>query len=838
MENYTTTNYLESILFYTGTTASQAAQETEQRNYGAYIEGLGYLDKTSNGDTYWTNYSNVIFEDVRPNIDKLSDIFVSANTYAMANYPDYPIGETTVASNRFNMIYSYETDLNNSFSNALPSASTDLKTFFLSLNQQTFNQKKYYGDEPEINSIRIGAVTFYWRPENYVAYTYSYVTADAQWTYYYTGIEITEESYYTDIAGEIPENTYYTTETVDGNTQYYKVIIDEQTSYISSYAYTTHTTSYELAGNDYYAYIRSEYVTMDGTERNFISEAVVKDLNKFEEKYDHNHALYSYYMYDCDGDIEITLDSNHLGVKKSVIPVRFDSQFNHWFTYNIAIPVKIDYADVPVATITSATDNAIFSVRKNENEAVCGDNVTLNEGESHTFTTTATFDKHQETQGEGENETTVEVKDTLSILTPWDIETLDLTALQDSFDGELNLNASNWVNAKGIKMKSLLIGTGATERIEGLTKITGLNELTTLETIDLTRCGNLTSTPAINNLVNLHTFKAKNAAITTFRPADNAVLNNVELNSEAIKLLKLVGVTINGTFDYTPTTALKSLTLDNVTGLDTYQFVNDWYNVLDAADAVDSVIYLSLKGIDWNNVPVSFMENLRKFDINEISGSINIIGSGANGMLTRDEYNEILHLYGLNAFNVGAATNKFKIYPELDLYCVANGDYKCEDYEFSPTVENITVYTDQMYSTMPTTLDVTIEDNIAGNAFLDMLPEDKFTFVWDEVEKYAYCQLDKTIDTSDSVPYSRINAGDIMLYNGDTILIFGENISNSLYEYVKIGKLVTTDENEKFGRNYSTILYWFNNGTTDLHFIEATPPTPAPEPEPEPEPEP
>lgn len=807
MDKYTTTNYLESILFYTGATANQAAAETEQRNYGSYIEGLGYLDKTSNGETYWTNYKNVTLSDIRPNIDKLSDIFVSANTYATANYDEYPIGEPSISSNRFNIMYSYEGDLENAFSNALPSASADIKILFSAMNEQIYNQKKYYGDEVEINSIRIGAVTFYWRPENYVAYTYSYTSVEEVWTYVWEQAEITEETYNTAIAGTIPENTYYTS-VVDGdNTLYYVTAVDMDNSEMEE-VQINHSIPYVLEGNDYYAYVKSEYVKMDG-DKNYIAEAIKKNLDAFEERHGRNQDMYAYYMYDCTGDIKVTFDSNHVGVKESTIPVRFTSNFDHWFTYNISIPADAEAGDI--VGITSATDGAIFSVRKNENTVICGDNVALDEGESHTFTSTSAIvndDEHDET---------------ISILTPWDIDTLDLSYLQEAFNGELNLNASKWVDVKGCKMKTLLIGTGAEERIEGLTKITGLNEITSLENIDLTRCGNLRTTPAINRLANLHTFKAKHAAITTFIPADGVTLNNVELNSEAIKLLKLVNATIDGTFDYEPTTALKSLTLDNVTGLDTYQFVNDWYTVLNANNAVDSVIYLSLKGINWNNVPVSFMKNLRKFDINEISGTINIVGSGEDGLLTRDEYNDILRLYGINAFNTSAQTDRFKIYPELILTCATNGQYRCEEFEFSLSVENITEYTNSPYDTMPTTLNVTIENNVAGNAFLDLLPKDKFTFIWDSIEKYAYCQLDNAIDTSNSEKPTRINAGDIMLYNGDTILIFGENIANPMYEYVKIGSL--TDE--RFGAmNYSAVLYWFNSGSTDLHFIEAERPEP------------
>ncbi len=80
-------------------------------------------------------------------------------------------------------------------------------------------------------------------------------------------------------------------------------------------------------------------------------------------------------------------------------------------------------------------------------------------------------------------------------------------------------------------------------------------------------------------------------------------------------------------------------------------------------------------------------------------------------------------------------------------------------------------------------------DNETARAFIGLLP---LTLDMSELngnEKYYY--LPDSLPRNSSVP-SGINAGDIMLYGGDCIVIFYESFSTS-YSYTPIGKIDAPD---------------------------------------------
>lgn len=83
----------------------------------------------------------------------------------------------------------------------------------------------------------------------------------------------------------------------------------------------------------------------------------------------------------------------------------------------------------------------------------------------------------------------------------------------------------------------------------------------------------------------------------------------------------------------------------------------------------------------------------------------------------------------------------------------------------------------------------TLYDNETARAFKERLP---LTLDMSELngnEKYYY--LPESLPTNSSRP-SVINAGDIMLYGGDCLVIFYESFSTS-YSYTPIGKIEDPD---------------------------------------------
>lgn len=83
------------------------------------------------------------------------------------------------------------------------------------------------------------------------------------------------------------------------------------------------------------------------------------------------------------------------------------------------------------------------------------------------------------------------------------------------------------------------------------------------------------------------------------------------------------------------------------------------------------------------------------------------------------------------------------------------------------------------------TYEAEIEDNETAQAFLNKLPK---TFTMDELngnEKYVY--MDGTLPTNHFKP-KHINAGDIMLYQNNCLVIFYKSFDTS-YSYTKIGHI-------------------------------------------------
>ncbi len=86
-----------------------------------------------------------------------------------------------------------------------------------------------------------------------------------------------------------------------------------------------------------------------------------------------------------------------------------------------------------------------------------------------------------------------------------------------------------------------------------------------------------------------------------------------------------------------------------------------------------------------------------------------------------------------------------------------------------------------------------LEDNDTAKAFFAMLP---LNFEMQELngnEKYYY--LDTTLPSNDAIP-KQIQKGDVMLYNGNCIVIFYKDFITT-YSYTKIGHIVNLPDLSK-----------------------------------------
>ena len=86
------------------------------------------------------------------------------------------------------------------------------------------------------------------------------------------------------------------------------------------------------------------------------------------------------------------------------------------------------------------------------------------------------------------------------------------------------------------------------------------------------------------------------------------------------------------------------------------------------------------------------------------------------------------------------------------------------------------------------TFDVEYVDNNTAEAFKKMLP---VTLKMDELNgNEKYCYIDSSLPTALSTP-GTINAGDIMLFGSNCIVVFYETFKTS-YSYTRIGKVKDT----------------------------------------------
>ena len=80
---------------------------------------------------------------------------------------------------------------------------------------------------------------------------------------------------------------------------------------------------------------------------------------------------------------------------------------------------------------------------------------------------------------------------------------------------------------------------------------------------------------------------------------------------------------------------------------------------------------------------------------------------------------------------------------------------------------------------------INLEDNETANSFANLLPQEFNMSELNGNEKYIY--LDTTLPTNSSNP-KRINAGDVMLYGNNCLVIFYESFDTS-YSYTRIGHI-------------------------------------------------
>ena len=94
------------------------------------------------------------------------------------------------------------------------------------------------------------------------------------------------------------------------------------------------------------------------------------------------------------------------------------------------------------------------------------------------------------------------------------------------------------------------------------------------------------------------------------------------------------------------------------------------------------------------------------------------------------------------------------------------------------------------------TLTATLEDNPTARAFVEMLPLEVDMQELNGNEKYVYLDADLP---SKPEHVDRINAGDLMLFGSNCLVIFYHDLSNG-YSYTRLGRVNPSDLKRVLGR--------------------------------------
>lgn len=87
------------------------------------------------------------------------------------------------------------------------------------------------------------------------------------------------------------------------------------------------------------------------------------------------------------------------------------------------------------------------------------------------------------------------------------------------------------------------------------------------------------------------------------------------------------------------------------------------------------------------------------------------------------------------------------------------------------------------------TFDLQLENNQTAQSFANLLPLD--LSMQDHLNNEKYAKLPKPLPADDKRA-GRIEAGDVMLFQGDTLVVFYESFDSS-YRYTRIGRITETD---------------------------------------------
>lgn len=313
---------------------------------------------------------------------------------------------------------------------------------------------------------------------------------------------------------------------------------------------------------------------------------------------------------------------------------RFEIYDSKWITGSFLsqyVEFKVDNGAATEFTITSGKKlNYGYGV----NAIVLQSGIELNIDESHTFDIS------------DDGYTKLAIGDPVRIYGAPSLKSFELRNYQSSLT-DLNVSRAATGNTDCL-LEGIYLGTESGTN-SSLTAISGLNSIKSLKELDIRGFKALTEL-TLTDLTGLNKFLAANSGLTAFSPAGGVNLSEVSLPN-TLQVLSMNNASVSS-FGYAPTATLRYLSLKNVEGINTLDFVKNWVSAINGSANADLLLKqatLEASGLDWTTTAAELIE------IGKI-GNKNLTGKAYLTVTpTVDEITALVGYFGTNCFDKDAA---------------------------------------------------------------------------------------------------------------------------------------------------------------------------------------
>jgi len=770
MNKTITVSVLPNITFYSGREAEEAAYAVENRLYGTETSYFGELSLTRDNNSYWSNMPSNIFGENPTKYNNIGDIINATISY-MGKFKNNQV-DIKIDKNILTFNYNYEDDLNSDFDNTYMIPSQKLIELLLNVNDMRFNKLNYYKNNVELKEISYAHKKYPYRGENTI----------------YTVTEGFETKTY-DFSNQFVDYNYME---IAYDVAYTGYIMRQITLADGTIAYVPTDQTY-TGFNTYYTYSISDINRFDNRMELFFENNTSRVVEEYGD-------LKTYFISELDNVLTLNLNTYSLNNKNLYAYFNFNSKYNNWF--NNRITFDIDTTNLQENDLLVKVDplnENYFNVNINTNK-VCGQDKLCDDLTEFNISNLEDLEEIQ----------------TFDIVNPENIKGLDFTSISNNikkinlinkYDKKINVyetTNTNWIIENNNVSNLEYLRIGSMDYESPIEEIYGISNLKSLKEIDIVNCSNLKKDFTLNKLSNLKIFNAIGSNIKSFIPKQNLEFEYISL-PETLNTLSLKNIQIDE-FNYTPTSNLINVTLNNVSGagLNIQSFIKTWVDILDNTQVEGKEISIlkdgivnntNLVGINFINYKVNDVLKLKYIGLNEFSGNISIVGQDSHD-LTRKEYLKLRNAFGDEIMETGKYTSNSK--PIKFQYTLDPLAFIKKYYMYYK--EKLNVDGTSIEYVMPVNdnqgdlaeFEFNINDNIGGQYLLDYFESvDRITLTKNK-EKFAYeINLPSKIFTDNDETTSltkNLLPGDILLYKGTKLLLVINTPQNNIYNYVKVGR--------------------------------------------------